>query len=486
MPVADRRCRRHHYGCVAFLLAAAFLLVVGIGASSGPIVGSVLAGVLARGADAGVRRVPAHGGARVSRGSLLASSISASTTARSPGATASVVGGAAAAISRFPFQVALYDPRRGPPAKSAFCGGVIVDATQVITAAHCLTGTGPGSGGVSRNIEVLAGSAHLGRPDPGSVRDPALKVSIDPSYNPASSDYDIGILTLKRALWRGSSAPSPNGASAIAPVALDRVPAAGYSEANATPARIATVSGWGETNPSPFSRLSYPSTLRSVRVPLFPKALCQEIYAVVEQAITPRMLCAGGSRPRADSCYGDSGGPLVVDRDRPRPAPRGLRARRARRLWHRLRMARTPRRLHSHRRPRDHALPRLPSQTPDGPYGISLGRHARRSHAVTKQSRHGWPLASIVLDKRGTGCAPGRFCGSRGRARLRRVLHAPCGWQIARIPCIHRRCRRARWVCGVRRSCSSWGLWRVGSSNQARVVVVLKSVAVAMGLPGET
>jgi secreted trypsin-like serine protease len=49
--------------------------------------------------------------------------------------------------------------------------------------------------------------------------------------------------------------------------------------------------------------------------------LCEEEYAAIEQSITDRMLCAGGGRPRRDTCYGDSGGPLVVDRESPARAP---------------------------------------------------------------------------------------------------------------------------------------------------------------------
>ncbi len=56
-------------------------------------------------------------------------------------------------------------------------------------------------------------------------------------------------------------------------------------------------------------------------MPLVGESLCQEEYAAIEQTITPRMLCAGSARPRADSCYGDSGGPLVVDRDSPARPP---------------------------------------------------------------------------------------------------------------------------------------------------------------------
>ena len=241
--------------------------------------------------------------------------------ARSPRARASIVGGAGASISSFPFQVALYDPAAGSPMAGFFCGGVIVDATHVITAAHCLTGGGHGRGSVSGEVEVLAGSTRLDRPDPGSVSDPAASVSVDPYYNPYANDYDIGVVALARPLWSGSTAPSVNGATAIAPLPIDAAAAAGYGESISTPAVLATVSGWGDTNAAPSGAPRYPSALRANSVPLIAESLCEEEYAAIEQTITPRMLCAGSSRPRADSCYGDSGGPLVVDRDSPARPP---------------------------------------------------------------------------------------------------------------------------------------------------------------------
>jgi trypsin len=198
---------------------------------------------------------------------------------------------------------------------------VIVNATHVITAAHCLAGGGHGRGSVSGEVEVLAGSSRLDRPDPGSVRDPAASVSVDPYYNPYTNDYDIGVIALAHPLWSGSTAPGVNGADAIAPLPIDVAAAADYGEPNATSSTLATVSGWGDTSPAPSGPPSYPSALRANGVPLVPEALCQEEYASIEQAITPRMLCAGSARPRADSCYGDSGGPLVVDRDSPARPP---------------------------------------------------------------------------------------------------------------------------------------------------------------------
>ena len=240
---------------------------------------------------------------------------------RSLRAHTSVIGGAGVSISRFPFQVALYNPAAGSPMAGFFCGGVIVDATHVITAAHCLAGGGHGRGSVSREVEVLAGSTRLDHPDPGSVRDPAASVSVDPYYNPYTNDYDVGVVALAHPLWSGSTVPSVGGAGTIAPLAIDTAAAARYDESSATFAMLATVSGWGDTNPAPSGAPRYPGALRASSVPLVSESLCQEQYAAIEQTITPRMLCAGSSRPRADSCYGDSGGPLVVDRASPARPP---------------------------------------------------------------------------------------------------------------------------------------------------------------------
>jgi hypothetical protein len=254
---------------------------------------------------------------------------------RPPRAVQSIVGGAGASIAGFPFQVALYDPADGGPEAGFFCGGVIVDVTHVITAAHCLTGGGAGggagiggggrgAGGVAGEIEVLAGSTSLGRPTPGSVRDPAVAVAIDPAYDQAKSGYDVGVITLAHALWPGPVAPRVDGVSTIAPLPVEPAVAAVYGEAAGSPgapATLATVSGWGDTSAAPSGSPSYPEALRSVSVPLVPERVCGEQYGGIELTITPAMICAGSSRPQADSCYGDSGGPLVVDRDTPAHPP---------------------------------------------------------------------------------------------------------------------------------------------------------------------
>jgi secreted trypsin-like serine protease len=263
---------------------------------------------------------PVGAGHEPSRGlarPLLARSAARPHTTTGPRATASVVGGEAASIASFPFQVALYDPRAGSPAAGFFCGGVIIDATHVITAAHCVTGASQTAD--SGDMEVLAGSTSLELPDPASVRDPVAASTFDSHYNPLSSDYDVALLTLAHPLWQGST-PSLDGIDPIAPLPLDGA-APGVANPNRTPALIAVASGWGDLNPAPGHVTSYPANLRSVRMPLVPDGLCEEQYAAIEQTITPRMICAGGGRSHLDTCYGDSGGPLVVDGDTPARPP---------------------------------------------------------------------------------------------------------------------------------------------------------------------
>jgi secreted trypsin-like serine protease len=251
----------------------------------------------------------------------------------SPTAHASIVDGTDASIAEFPFQVALYNPRMGSPAKGFFCGGVILGARTVATAAHCLFGE-QGQRSQPGEIEVLAGSTYLEPTDPGSVRDPVVSATVDPSYDSATSDYDVGVLQLARPLWSGA-APALDGGDTIAPLgwegsdaalASTRSTATSVGQATSTQAP-AIVSGWGDLNPEPGAAPSYPLRLHKTLVPLVPTGLCEEAYATIEQAITPRMLCAGGEQPggsgRADSCYGDSGGPLVAAGPEGESAPTG-------------------------------------------------------------------------------------------------------------------------------------------------------------------
>src|ERR1700686_1869908 len=126
-------------------------------------------------------------------------------------ATPRIVGGAGVSIADFPFQVALYDPHAGSVAAGFFCGGVIIDATHVATAAHCAIDDTTGRVTSPHNIAVMAGSGHLselGEPSSGAgIEDPAVATSLDPSYEPVTNDYDAAVIRLAHPLWQGPTPP---------------------------------------------------------------------------------------------------------------------------------------------------------------------------------------------------------------------------------------------------------------------------------------
>ncbi|HST56727.1 MAG TPA: serine protease [Solirubrobacteraceae bacterium] len=241
-----------------------------------------------------------------------------------------IVGGSQASITEFPFQVALYDPTVDQnPRMSQFCGGVIIDATHVATAAHCVIDGAGGQASAPQTIAVLAGTDDLdttGR-DPGGsngfLEDPVLVTSFDPAYDPITNDYDAGVLTLQNPLWTGAT-PARDGVRTIAPLPVDAARAAAVADPNGAVV-TATISGWGDTTAelptSDGSGAVYPEQLQAAQLPLVSDATCAQDYAGAQLAggLTARMLCAGDAH---DACFGDSGGPLVVqDPGVPGPAP---------------------------------------------------------------------------------------------------------------------------------------------------------------------
>jgi secreted trypsin-like serine protease len=216
--------------------------------------------------------------------------------------TPRIVLGGNADITEFPFQVALFEPAVGTPDQSQFCGGVIVNATHVITAAHCLFDFSRANQVAHPDdIEVFAGSANLADLSPTLA--PVATTSFDPRYDPSTNDYDVGVITLKNDLTMPQanidSIQYINDPDLTAALAAD-------------PATPAFVTGWGDTTEGGFPT----SLLQKATVPLVPDATCATDYAG-DATITPRMFCAGGGDPTSpgsvpDSCQGDSGGPIVV------------------------------------------------------------------------------------------------------------------------------------------------------------------------------
>jgi trypsin len=183
-----------------------------------------------------------------------------------------IVGGEEAAKGEFPFIVSLQD-RDGH-----FCGGSLVGDSWVLTAAHCLVGSGP--------TEIHVG-LHNRTAGDGEVFRPAA-ILRHPSYSGRTLDYDFALIRL-------------DGRTEVEPVTFELDELAG-------PLNLITA-GWGMTQERGGEM---PSILQKVTVPYVSRDRCSAAYP---GQITDRMICAGFDQGGKDSCQGDSGGPLVFERD---------------------------------------------------------------------------------------------------------------------------------------------------------------------------
>ena len=123
----------------------------------------------------------------------------AAAPAQAARARASVVGGTSVSIADHPWQVAVLT-RGEDPYLGFFCGGVVLDATHVATAAHCVYDDTTGQPEAPGTLQVLAGSTQLSTPDAGSQLVGVSRASFDPFYDDAGNGYDAGVLTLSAPL----------------------------------------------------------------------------------------------------------------------------------------------------------------------------------------------------------------------------------------------------------------------------------------------
>jgi len=199
-----------------------------------------------------------------------------------------IVGGANAG-SAIPWQVSLRNSASG---STHFCGGTILDANTVLSAAHCFHNGHQG-------VVVVAGSHK--RSDNTGVQTSTISKSIynqDAKYNKANMDNDIIILKLTTALKFNKN---------VQPACLPKK----NFDAPEKSKSMAVVSGWGTTK----SGGSLPDILQYVNVPLMTNADCKKT-GYEATSIKPSMVCAGYKEGKKDSCQGDSGGPLVVPKSK--------------------------------------------------------------------------------------------------------------------------------------------------------------------------
>jgi len=206
-----------------------------------------------------------------------------------------VVGGSDVPIESHPYQVRLLN--NSSVVLESACGGVIRDATHVITAAHCVTdelvlSRQPTASG---NVTVRFGSANAGEQQTAAVS----AVAVAPRYLSGDNTYDAALLTLAGPL-PGYGGPRVNGIPFTTAPELQGAIDGGGS---------AFATGFGAT----MENGSTSDRLQGVSVPLRPDSVCDAQYPGAYAGA--RMVCAGGgsaAQNNPDTCQGDSGGPLAL------------------------------------------------------------------------------------------------------------------------------------------------------------------------------
>jgi secreted trypsin-like serine protease len=217
-----------------------------------------------------------------------------------------IINGPQTPISSVPWQVFLLEVNE-EEGSEGLCGGSILDATHVLTAAHCVIDEKTNAKLPVTDFFVIVGASevsgffegtgfgNLHASPAGREGDEVSLIRVHPYHNPETFVDDVAVLTLKEPL-------KLSAANSIQPIALaptGSIPAAGSA---------LTVSGYGKQEGAESGKANgklYSTTLTAISPDGCRAAFEPKDYA----ADSPVLICAAGANTA--TCQGDSGGPLV-------------------------------------------------------------------------------------------------------------------------------------------------------------------------------
>lgn len=188
-----------------------------------------------------------------------------------------IAGGIDAREGQFPYQVSLRDQRQ-----NHFCGGAILNARWIITAASCAQGK------VAADIMAMVGSKSLSR---GGSYHQVDRVVVHPNFAEEQLLNDVAVMRVR--------SPIVMNPDTMAVMMANYHTSIAYG---------ALVSGWGRRG---IDQPQFPDWLQYVPTTIITNTECEARFeSPYNGRITDAVLCSASPEGQG-ICLGDAGGPLV-------------------------------------------------------------------------------------------------------------------------------------------------------------------------------